>query len=87
MSATESQVNPELAGRVQAALARILDGEPVIVVDALDREDEADLVIAAELCSSKWLAFTVRYASGIICIPAAGHILDRLKLPPMQTQL
>jgi 3,4-dihydroxy-2-butanone 4-phosphate synthase len=59
----------------------IHNGVPLIVVDSLDRENEGDLVIAAEAATLRNLAFIARHARGIMCIPTAGHILDRLEIP------
>jgi 3,4-dihydroxy 2-butanone 4-phosphate synthase/GTP cyclohydrolase II len=62
-------------------VAEIRTGRPVIVVDSFDRENEGDLVIAAEMATPETLAFIARYARGIMCIPCEGHILDRLEIP------
>ena len=58
-------------------------GEPVVVVDDEDRENEGDLIFAAELATPELLAFTVRYTSGYICAPVTEDDADRLELPPM----
>ncbi|NLE80598.1 MAG: 3,4-dihydroxy-2-butanone-4-phosphate synthase, partial [Rhodococcus sp.] len=55
----------------------------VIVVDDEDRENEGDLVMAAEFATPDDLDFLVRYTSGIICVPMLGERLDVLQLPPM----
>ncbi|MBI4586612.1 MAG: 3,4-dihydroxy-2-butanone-4-phosphate synthase [Planctomycetes bacterium] len=64
-------------------LEDIYQGKPIILVDAADREDEGDLVIAAEKADQENLAFMARYARGIMCIPCDGLILDRLNIPMM----
>jgi len=70
---------------LQKKIARILEdlkaGVPVIVVDNYDRENEGDLVMAAEKVDAKTLAFIAREARGIMCIPTAKTILDRLEIP------
>jgi 3,4-dihydroxy 2-butanone 4-phosphate synthase/GTP cyclohydrolase II len=66
-------------------IADIKKGKPVIVVDSFHRENEGDLVIAAEKATPETLAFIARYARGIMCIPCAGSILDRLGIPMSPT--
>jgi len=70
---------------LQKKIAGILEdlkaGKPVIVVDNYDRENEGDLVMAAEKVDAKTLAFIAREARGIMCIPTAKTILDRLEIP------
>ncbi|GGV14789.1 riboflavin biosynthesis protein RibBA [Kitasatospora herbaricolor] len=68
---------------VERAIADIALGRPVIVVDDEDRENEGDIVFAASAATPELLAFTIRYSSGVICVPMTGEELDRLKLPPM----
>ncbi|MCW2639598.1 MAG: 34-dihydroxy-2-butanone 4-phosphate synthase/GTP cyclohydrolase [Dactylosporangium sp.] len=68
---------------IDRAIADIAAGRPVIVVDDEDRENEGDLIFAAELATPALLAFTVRYTSGFICVPLTGPDADRLELPPM----
>ncbi|MEV4533041.1 bifunctional 3,4-dihydroxy-2-butanone-4-phosphate synthase/GTP cyclohydrolase II [Asanoa sp. NPDC049518] len=68
---------------VEEAVAAIAAGKPVVVVDDEDRENEGDLIFAAELATPELLAFTVRYTSGYICAPITEEDADRLELPPM----
>ncbi|KIH98678.1 3,4-dihydroxy-2-butanone 4-phosphate synthase [Streptomonospora alba] len=68
---------------VAGAIADIAAGRPVVVVDDEDRENEGDLVFAAEAATPELLAFTVRHTSGLICVPMLGEDLDRLQLPLM----
>jgi 3,4-dihydroxy 2-butanone 4-phosphate synthase/GTP cyclohydrolase II len=68
---------------IEDAIAAIKAGRPVIVVDDEDRENEGDLIFAAELATPELLAFTVRYTSGYICAPLTEEHADRLDLPPM----
>ncbi|MCP3801200.1 bifunctional 3,4-dihydroxy-2-butanone-4-phosphate synthase/GTP cyclohydrolase II [Allokutzneria sp. A3M-2-11 16] len=68
---------------VERALADIAAGRPVVVVDDEDRENEGDLIFAAEKATPELIAFTVRYTSGYICVPLTGEDCDRLDLPPM----
>ncbi len=68
---------------VEHAITDIALGRPVIVVDDEDRENEGDIIFAASAATPELMAFTIRYSSGVICVPMTGDELDRLKLPPM----
>jgi 3,4-dihydroxy 2-butanone 4-phosphate synthase/GTP cyclohydrolase II len=68
---------------VERAIADIAAGKPVIVVDDADRENEGDLIFAAEMATPELVAFMVRYTSGYICVPLTEADCDRLDLPPM----
>jgi 3,4-dihydroxy 2-butanone 4-phosphate synthase/GTP cyclohydrolase II len=68
---------------VEFAIAEIAAGRPVVVVDDEGRENEGDLIFAAELATPALVAFTVRYTSGYICVPVTEEEADRLDLPPM----
>ncbi|WP_326559426.1 bifunctional 3,4-dihydroxy-2-butanone-4-phosphate synthase/GTP cyclohydrolase II [Micromonospora sp. NBC_01796] len=89
---TETEVDTESApdsgsapvfAPIEEAIAQIAAGRPVVVVDDADRENEGDLIFAAELATPELLAFTVRYTSGYICAPITEQEADRLELPPM----
>jgi 3,4-dihydroxy 2-butanone 4-phosphate synthase / GTP cyclohydrolase II len=69
--------------RVRAALAAIGAGEPVVVADDAHRENEGDLIFAAELATPELVAFTVRNTSGLLCVAVTGGPCDRLRLTPM----
>jgi len=68
---------------IPTALAALSAGKPVIVVDDESRENEGDLIIAAQFATQEWLAFMIRYTSGFICAPMSHEIADRLELPLM----
>jgi 3,4-dihydroxy 2-butanone 4-phosphate synthase/GTP cyclohydrolase II len=55
----------------------------VIVLDADDRENEGDLICAAETITSAQVAFMLRYGSGVLCVPIDGETADRLHLTPL----
>jgi 3,4-dihydroxy 2-butanone 4-phosphate synthase/GTP cyclohydrolase II len=69
--------------RVEQAIDAIKRGEFVVVVDDEDRENEGDLIIAAETMTPEKMAFMIRYTSGVICLPMEGDRLDELQLPLM----
>ena len=68
---------------IEAALAALRAGRPVLVTDDEDRENEGDVILAAETLTAEWLAWTVRHTSGVVCAPMPGAMADRLGLPPM----
>jgi 3,4-dihydroxy 2-butanone 4-phosphate synthase/GTP cyclohydrolase II len=71
---------------IEEAIADIAAGRPVVVVDDADRENEGDIIFAAAKATPELLAFTIRYTSGVICVPMLGTDLDRLQLPLMTSQ-
>jgi len=68
---------------VERAIADMAAGKAVIVVDDADRENEGDLIFAAEKATPELVAFMVRYTSGYICVPLTDEDCERLELPPM----
>jgi 3,4-dihydroxy 2-butanone 4-phosphate synthase/3,4-dihydroxy 2-butanone 4-phosphate synthase/GTP cyclohydrolase II len=83
-----------LAGNARADHARGLDsieeavramaaGRPVLVVDNEDRENEGDIIFAAQHATPALMGWTIRYSSGVICVPLSGDRADALALPPM----
>lgn len=68
---------------VEQAIRDIAAGRPVVVVDDEDRENEGDLVIAAEKATPEIIAFMMSECRGLICAPMEGPELDRLELPQM----
>jgi 3,4-dihydroxy 2-butanone 4-phosphate synthase / GTP cyclohydrolase II len=68
---------------VEDAIAAIARGEFVAVVDDADRENEGDLIIAADKITPEAIAFMVRHTSGVICMPVVGTRLDDLRIPLM----
>lgn len=70
---------------IPSALADIQKGKMVVVVDDPHRENEGDLVIAAEKVTPKAINFMARHGCGLICVPMTGSSLDHLKIAPMVT--
>ncbi len=68
---------------IEDALAALVRGALVVVVDAAGRENEGDLILAAEKVTPAAIAFMVRHTSGLLCVPLEGSRLDALELPPM----
>jgi 3,4-dihydroxy 2-butanone 4-phosphate synthase/GTP cyclohydrolase II len=68
---------------IENAIAAVARGELVVVVDDADRENEGDLIMAAEKVTAETMAFMIRHTSGVICLPTEGERLDKLQLPLM----
>ncbi|MDA1073572.1 MAG: 3,4-dihydroxy-2-butanone-4-phosphate synthase [Proteobacteria bacterium] len=68
---------------ITEAIEHVRAGNLVIVVDNEDRENEGDLIMAAEKADQQKIAFMIRYTSGIICAPCEASRLDDLELPQM----
>ena len=76
---------PRAAGLsgVEEILAELRAGRMVIILDDEDRENEGDLIMAAEYATPEAVAFMIRYTSGIICVPMDEVRLAQLELPQM----
>ena len=68
---------------IEDAVAAMARGEIIVVVDDEDRENEGDLIMAAEAATPETIAFFVRHTSGVICAPLTGDRLDELEIPLM----
>ena len=68
---------------VERAIADIAAGKAVVVVDDEDRENEGDVVFAADLATSELVAFTMTHCRGLLCVPMEAEALDRLELGQM----
>ena len=68
---------------VETAVAAVAAGKFVVVLDDVDRENEADLIMAADHVTPEALAFMVRHTSGLVCVALTGERLDHLGLPLM----
>ncbi|MGH9263193.1 MAG: bifunctional 3,4-dihydroxy-2-butanone-4-phosphate synthase/GTP cyclohydrolase II [Acidimicrobiales bacterium] len=68
---------------IEEAVEAIAAGKVVVVVDDASRENEGDLVAAAEFATAETIAFFLNHTSGVICMPMLGERLDELELPPM----
>ncbi|HVN51021.1 MAG TPA: bifunctional 3,4-dihydroxy-2-butanone-4-phosphate synthase/GTP cyclohydrolase II [Acidimicrobiales bacterium] len=79
---TKSEIREGFA-TIPDAIAAVARGEIVVVVDDEDRENEGDLIMAAEAVTPEKIAFFVRHTSGVICAPLTGDRLDELDIPLM----
>jgi 3,4-dihydroxy 2-butanone 4-phosphate synthase/GTP cyclohydrolase II len=88
-SGVDSPEGPELAAgntefsSIATILAELRAGRMVLILDDEDRENEGDLIMAAELATPESMAFMIRHSSGIICVPMEEERLLRLELPQM----
>ncbi|WP_308116982.1 bifunctional 3,4-dihydroxy-2-butanone-4-phosphate synthase/GTP cyclohydrolase II [Pseudonocardia sp. WMMC193] len=69
--------------RIERALRDLAEGKAVVVMDDEDRENEGDLIFAAEKATPELVSFVVRYTSGYVCVALTDSECDRLDLPPM----
>lgn len=72
-----------MSAGVLEAIRAIGRGEPVIVTDDESRENEGDLVLAAQAATPERIAFVLEHTAGVICAALPGERLDELELPPM----
>ena len=72
-----------LSSRLELALQALRDGRAVLLLDDEDRENEADLIVAAERLTVPMMALLIRECSGIVCLCLPDQHLQRLQLPPM----
>jgi 3,4-dihydroxy 2-butanone 4-phosphate synthase/GTP cyclohydrolase II len=68
---------------IPAVVAELRAGRMVLILDDEDRENEGDLIMAAEHATAESMAFMIRHSSGIICVPMEEERLLRLELPQM----
>lgn len=71
---------------IEAAIEDVRNGKMIIVVDDEDRENEGDLIMAADHVTPEAVNFMVTHARGLICAPMTGKRLDELALPQMVTK-
>ncbi|WP_010146323.1 3,4-dihydroxy-2-butanone-4-phosphate synthase [Serinicoccus profundi] len=72
-----------LSPRLEAAVMALREGRPVLVLDDEDRENEGDVVLAAQTLTPEWTGWAVRHTSGFLCAPMPPEVADRLELPIM----
>jgi 3,4-dihydroxy 2-butanone 4-phosphate synthase len=76
----------DLEGRIARALQAMRAGVPVILLDDDDRENEADLIVAADKLSVDTMALLIRECSGIVCLCLTAEAVRALELPAMTTE-
>ncbi|MDA0815339.1 MAG: bifunctional 3,4-dihydroxy-2-butanone-4-phosphate synthase/GTP cyclohydrolase II [Chloroflexi bacterium] len=72
-----------LRATVEEAIEEIRNGRGIIVTDDEDRENEGDVVMAAQFCTPDWVNFMATHARGLICVPLPEERADELGLTPM----
>lgn len=73
----------EIFSKIEVALEALQRGEFLVVVDDEDRENEGDLIIAAEHMTQQKMSFLLEYTSGVVCVPMEEERLSQLQLPLM----
>lgn len=68
---------------IEEAVQALAAGRPVLVVDNEDRENEGDIIFAAQHATPALMGWTIRHSSGVICVPLPADRADALGLPPM----
>jgi 3,4-dihydroxy 2-butanone 4-phosphate synthase/GTP cyclohydrolase II len=86
MTTQEPQPAPAEFAPIELALADFAAGRPLVVVDDADRENEGDLIFAAERATADLVTFMIRDCGGLVCVPMTGPDLDRLALNQMVNQ-
>ena len=79
----ESAQPESSATAIEAALSALRAGDMVIVLDAKERENEGDLICAAQSITPEMVDFMLRQCAGEICAPLIPEVAERLKLPLM----
>src|SRR5215469_12719610 len=74
---------PAALNSIEEINSELRAGRMVVIMDGEDRENEGDLIMAAEHASPEAVAFMIRHTSGIICVPMEEEQLTRLELPQM----
>ena len=74
---------PDEVMTVEAAIEAFRRGEPLIIVDDEDRENEGDIAVPAQFCTTDLVNLMATEARGLICVPMTAEACDRLDLPPM----
>ncbi|MFT4555293.1 MAG: GTP cyclohydrolase II [Planctomycetales bacterium] len=80
---SENSSSPSDFSSIDEGIAALKQGRMVVVLDADDRENEGDLICAAETITSEQVAFMLRYGGGVLCVPIDGETADRLHLTPL----
>ncbi len=78
-----AHVYDEVIGEAEDAIAAVARGEVVVVVDDEDRENEGDLVVAAEYADAHVVNFMITYGRGLVCMPITAQRARELELAPM----
>ena len=78
-----ADMEPGDLAAVRDAIAALARGDVVVVLDDADRENEGDLILAAEFANPDKLSFLLRHTSGVLCCALTGAQCDALDLPPM----
>ena len=82
-TSTQANTNMSKISPISEILADIKAGKMVIITDAEDRENEGDLIMAAQFVTPQAINFMIKHARGLVCLPMNDDLVDRLHLPQM----
>ncbi|KAL7273852.1 3,4-dihydroxy 2-butanone 4-phosphate synthase [Rhizina undulata] len=82
MTAVREDTGPRFDS-IEETVEAFRRGEFIVVLDSANRENEGDLIIAAEDLTAEKMAFMVRWTSGLICAPLSSALIDKYNLPQM----
>ncbi|MFD5124094.1 3,4-dihydroxy-2-butanone-4-phosphate synthase [Streptomyces sp. NPDC058385] len=80
---SDIEVGPIVLDEAADAIAAVGRGELIVVVDDEDRENEGDLIVAAEHADAAAINFMITHGRGLVCMPITGDRAKELNLPPM----
>lgn len=83
----QNLLGTETALKMAEVIRDLRIGKFIVIIDEEIRENEGDLVLAAEKATPHKLNFMIKYARGLMCLPSDGEILDRLQIPMMTEKL
>lgn len=83
MPITGRKMQAKTEESIERAIEALRSGKFVILTDEVDRENEGDLVLAAQFATPEAINFMARHGRGLICLTMASHLIDKLNLPPM----
>jgi len=78
-----TEAAPAVFDSIDTALTALREGRMIVVVDDADRENEGDLICAAESITPEQVGFMLRYGGGVLCVPLTSETADRLHLSPL----
>ncbi len=83
----DESLNPDdFQKRIEEAISALQQGNFVILMDDFERENEGDLVLAAEMCTPEKINFMTKHARGLICVPLTKERVEALQLPLMTSE-
>lgn len=79
----DSQIESQAKSRIKAALNALKDGKAIVMIDDAERENEGDVILAAQFATPEQINFMIKHARGLICAPLTQDLAQHFKLAPM----